>query len=247
MDSMALLGFGACTLDSGLRASLPFAALDIDREAIPPFLRRRTSQATQMAFSAAERALLQAQRMPERLPAVFASAGGEMQVTDTLCLELGKPDGMISPTAFHNSVHNTAAGYWSIARQCPEAATALAAGHETFAMALLEAWCLLESQGGEMLLVCYDEAWPEYLAPPMGSPPFAAALVLAAGPVAGAAATIGRPYRGEPISLPPGLAALIENMPAAAAIPLLLALAEGRGERRAVALGEAWRAAATVA
>jgi hypothetical protein len=231
MDCITLLGFGVSTSDADLRNRLPFASTDMDRGAIPALLRRRTSEATQLAFSAASRACDQAGRPPAELPAVFASVGGEIRVTDTLCIELGKPDGMISPTAFHNSVHNTAAGYWSIVHRCTRAASALAAGRETFAMALLEAWCLLDTRGGELLLVCYDERWPDYLSAPMGSPPFACALVLAAGRAAGGLAEIGRPCieSGEKVS--EGFAGLISNVPAAAAIPLLMALEEGGAPR----------------
>jgi hypothetical protein len=225
--TMTLLGFGAATSDAELRESLPFPAPDIDRSALPSLLRRRTSQATQLAFCAADRACQQARRSPAELPAVFACAGGEIQTTDALCLELAAPRGFVSPTAFHNSVHNTAAGYWSIVHRSTRAATALAAGHETFAMALLEAWCWLAAEGGAMLLVCYDERWPGYLAPPLGAPPFAAALVLAKGRVAGGIAELGRPRRGEAAGLADALAATLANMPATAAIPLLAAAAAG--------------------
>jgi hypothetical protein len=244
MESMTLLGYGACTPDSELRASLPFPADDIDRNAIPALLRRRTSQATQMAFSAANRACAQAGRKPAELPAVFTSVGGEIQVTDLLCIELARPDGTISPTAFHNSVHNTAAGYWSIVHGCTRAISALAAGRDTFAMALLESWCQLDSQGGELLLICYDERWPAYLSAPMGAPPFASALVLGAGSVTGGIANIGRPQQGVvSIEIPASWRMLIEGMPTAAAIPLLSALT-GRTEAREISLsaGGRWRA-----
>jgi hypothetical protein len=236
MQSITLLGFGVCTPDPQLRDTLPFAATGIDRAAIPAALRRRTSQATQLAFSAAIQACRHARRGPGELPAVFACVGGEIQVTDTLCIELGKPDGLISPTAFHNAVHNTAAGYWSIVQGCTRAASALAAGHETFAMAMLEAWCLLETQGGEILLVCYDERWPDYLAAPMGAPPFACALVLAAGGVSEGIAELGRPRIGSGGKLPEAWAELIANMPATAAIPLLAAVTDGEGNTREIAL-----------
>lgn len=232
MECATLLGFGACTPDAALRDHLPFQATDIDRQAIPASLRRRTSQATQLAFSAAARACVHAGREPAQLPAVFACVGGEIQVTDTLCIELGKDDGLISPTAFHNSVHNTAAAYWSILHQCPEAASALAAGHHTFAMALLEAWCLLETQGGEILLVAYDEAWPEYLAAPMGAPSLACALVLGTGRRAGGIAELGRPGVGLAEPVPLAWRELIAKVPVAAALPLLAAVSESGLERR---------------
>jgi hypothetical protein len=220
MDCMSLLGFGACAPDARFREELPFAATGINRDAIPALLRRRTSQATQMAFSAAVTACEQAGRTPSSLPSIFASVAGEIQTTDSLCRELVKADGVVSPNAFHNSVQNTAPGYWSIAQQCTQAASALAAGHDTFAMALLEAWCQLACHGGELLLVCYDERWPEYLAPDQGNPAFACAMVLAAGSMNGSIANLGSPKIGTAAS-PPEWKSLTTSMPVLAVIPLL--------------------------
>ncbi|WP_446811294.1 beta-ketoacyl synthase chain length factor [Methylomonas sp. 2BW1-5-20] len=220
MDRMSLLGFGACVPDPEFRASLPFPAFDINRETIPPLLRRRSSQAMQMAFSAATAACEQAGRSPAALPSIFASVAGEIKTTDQLCSELVKTDGVISPAAFHNSVQNTAAGYWSIAQQCTQPASALAAGEDTFAMALLEAWCQLSSQGGELLVVCYDETWPAYLAPDSGNPAFACAVIFAASAAADSLLQIGMPYYGD-TAFPQAWTALAERMPILAAVPLL--------------------------
>lgn len=234
MDCMSLLGFAACAPDAEFRASLPFQAFDIDRDAIPPLLRRRTSQATRMAFSAADRACRAARRRPAELPSVFACVGGEIQTTDLLCIELAKPDGVISPSAFHNSVHNTAVGYWSIVHQCTRPASALAAGSDTFAMALLEAWCQLASQGGEVLVVCYDETWPDYLAPGKGGTAFASALVLAAGPSEDACLQLGRPELGAE-AFPAEWEPLAKQTPVLAVIPLLELAATG-GNAQSVSL-----------
>jgi hypothetical protein len=220
MDCMSLLGFGACVPDAEFRAGLPFPAFDINRETIPPLLRRRSSQAMQMAFSAAAAACGQAGRSPATLPSIFASVAGEIKTTDQLCSELVKTDGVISPAAFHNSVQNTAAGYWGIAQQCTQPASALAAGTDTVAMALLEAWCQLSSQGRELLVVCYDETWPAYLAPGAGNPAFACALVLAAGTAEDSLLQIGMPYHGD-LLFPQAWTALAECMPILAAVPLL--------------------------
>jgi hypothetical protein len=206
-------------------------------------LRRRTSQATQLAFSAAATACDQARRLPSSLPSIFASVAGEIQTTDLLCTELAKPDGIISPSAFHNSVQNTAAGYWSIARQCTRPASALAAGCDTFAMALLEAWCQLACQGGELLLVCYDETWPEYLAPGRGEPAFASALVLAAGDVEGGLLHIGRPHPGAE-AYPPEWELLANKMPVLATIPLLSLTAVG-GNAQYLSISPTWRVEVT--
>ena len=226
MDCMSLLGFSACTPDPKLRDSLPFPAQDIDKTAIPALLRRRSSSAMQLAFSAATAACSNAQRSASVLPSIFASVAGEIQTTDALCTELVKPDGVISPSAFHNSVQNTAAGYWCIAQHCMQPSSALAAGANTFAMALLEAWCQLSCQGGELLVVCYDEQWADYLDAGRGKPAFACALVLAAGKVENALLHIGRPQLGEE-TFPVEFADLAQAMPILSSIPLLRFAATG--------------------
>lgn len=220
MECMSLLGYTVCAPDSEFRQSLPFPAFDIASNTIPSMLRRRSSRATQMAISAATAACVQANRSPATLPSVFASVAGEMLTTDQLCMELSKTDGMVSPSAFHNSVQNTAAGYWSITQQCTQPASALAAGYDTFAMALMEAWCQLACHGGELLMVCYDENWPTYLAPGQGKPAFASAMVLAAGKVADRIAQLGRPKACSAV-FSPEWECLAVQMPALAAIPLL--------------------------
>jgi hypothetical protein len=236
MECMSLLGFGACTPNPEFRASLPFPAFNIDRDTIPLQLRRRTSLATQMAFSAATTACIQVQRSPSALPSIFASVAGEIRTTDMLCSELVKSDGVISPSAFHNSVQNTAAGYWSIAQHCTQPASALAAGCDTFAMALLEAWCQLACFGGELLLVCYDENWPKYLDPSRGEPAFACALVLAAGIVNGSIAHIGQPHLGK-TAFPYAWESLAASMPVLSAIPLL-SFAVAGGEEQIIPISQ---------
>jgi hypothetical protein len=230
MKSISLLGFAACSPNADLRAELAFPVSDIDRESIPPLLRRRSSQATQMAFSAASAVCAQTGRSPALLPAIFASVAGEIQTTDQLCRELVKADGVISPSAFHNSVQNTVAGYWSIASQCTQAATALAAGHDSFAMALIEAWCQLACHGGELLLVCYDESWPIQLDPGRGEPAFACALLLAAGTAENAIASIERPCRGSAV-FPVDWQAKAQQMPILATLPFLTLVANGKAQQ----------------
>ena len=234
MECISLLGYAACAPDQAFRASLSLPVEDIDRNTIPAMLRRRSSQAIQMAFSVATAACVHANRSPAGLPSIFASVAGEIQTTDLLCNELVKPDGVISPSAFHNSVQNTAAGYWCIAQQCTHPASALAAGSDTVAMALLEAWSQLACYGGELLLVCYDEQWPEYLDPGKGRPAFACAMVLAAGAVPGSLLSIGRPKQGS-VAFPAEYASLTQAMPVLSCIPLLEFAACG-GEARDVSL-----------
>ena len=71
-------------------------------------------------------------------------------------------EGKLSPTRFHNSVHNSASGYASIAAGNTAPSTTLAGGSELVASAFLEAQCLVEASGRDVLLVLADE--------PLGAP-----------------------------------------------------------------------------
>jgi len=48
---------------------------------------------------------------PATLPSVFASSGGDGHNCHEICQALSLEERLISPTRFHNSVHNAAAGY----------------------------------------------------------------------------------------------------------------------------------------
>jgi hypothetical protein len=62
----------------------------------------------------------------------------------------------ISPTRFHNSVHNAAAGYWTIATGCHAASSALTAFDASFAAGLLEAAMQCAADDRPLLLVAFD-------------------------------------------------------------------------------------------
>ncbi|HJW32237.1 MAG TPA: beta-ketoacyl synthase chain length factor [Holophagaceae bacterium] len=70
-----------------------------------------------------------------------------------------------SPTQFSMNVHNAAAGIWSIATKDTSPATALAAGPETFGLALLEAFAQHQATGEAVRFVYGDDRLPELLAP----------------------------------------------------------------------------------
>jgi hypothetical protein len=197
-----------------------------------------------MAFTVATAVCVATGRSPAVLPSIFASVAGEIQTTDLLCTEIVKADGVISPSAFHNSVQNTASGYWCIARQCTEPTTALAAGLDTLAMALLEAWCQLSCFGGELLLVCYDEIWPNYLAPKKGDNAFACALLLAAGELENSMAYIGKPHIGTE-TFPECWQSLATQIPVLSVVPLLSQIIKG-GDTHTIPLsvsGSGWQLA----
>ncbi len=207
---------------------VPFqlAGQDIDKTLMPVAMRRRTSMTTRMAITAASLACQQAQVDASTLASVFASLGGEIQVTDALCRLLPDENELLSPTQFHNSVHNTTAGYWGILNHCQKPAIAIAAADDTFAMGLIETWSQMQQSGAtDSLLVCYDELWPSYLAAPMGQIAFACAFVLSThSSQAQVSLSLPQVVSKKSNELKPQWVSLAETAPAAAAIPLLNAV-----------------------
>ncbi len=214
-----------CCQDPELLSDFGLKGHEVEKNHLPAALRRRTSLTTRMAVTAAFHACEQAGVDPGTTPSVFASVGGEIQVTDSLCRNLTDFDALLSPTQFHNSVHNTTSGYWSILNQCRATTTAIAAEQDTFAMGLLEACSQLLQYQGDILLVCYDENWPQYLAPPIGKIPFVCALTVSNDSCEQSMGTISMPKieTGKLIQDRKALE-LVQSAPAAASIPLLQAI-----------------------
>jgi 3-oxoacyl-[acyl-carrier-protein] synthase-1 len=219
-----------CCPDSSVLKPFGLESIEVDKSLIPATMRRRTSLTTRMAITAATQACIAAHVDPSLLPSVFASLGGEIQVTDVLCRALSMPDELLSPTHFHNSVHNTTAGYWGILNHCQAPTTAIAAADDNFAMGLLEAASQLQQGEEDILLVCYDEEWPQYLSAPLGAVAFACALVLSRNQNANAKMpALSIPHIATPEqSLDLAWCDLVKTAPAAAAIPLLQALKNQR-------------------
>ena len=151
-------------------------------ELLPAALRRRATPLAQMVATAAAQAAAQAGADLSRLPMVFGSALGEIGLAVSMLGEFRQGDGLPSPTRFHNAVHNGPAAYVSIATQNRGFATALAAGPETSAAALLEVAALLFERGGEAILALADEPAPAPFAPVRPFPPLAVAIHLSARP-----------------------------------------------------------------
>ena len=119
--------------------------------------RRRAPESVAVALEVALAACQAAGRDPATLPSVFASTHGDLGITDYMCETLAGDDpAAISPTRFHNSVHNAAAGYWTIGAGCVRPATALSAHRASFAQGLVEALAQLACGDDAVLLVAYD-------------------------------------------------------------------------------------------
>jgi len=122
---------------------------------LAPTERRRAPDTVAIALAVAADACNAAGADPTSLPSVFASTEGDLVISDYMCSTLATEPRAISPTRFHNSVHNAASGYWTIATGCHAPATSLSAWRETWAAGLLEA--LLQTEdAGRVLYVAYD-------------------------------------------------------------------------------------------
>ncbi len=118
--------------------------------------RRRAPETVAVALEVALAACEHAGKDPAGLPSVFASMHGDLPIMDYMCATLNEDPRAISPTKFHNSVHNAAAGYWTIGAGCTRPATALSSGDGSFAQGLLEALAQLGSGEPAVLLAAYD-------------------------------------------------------------------------------------------
>ena len=125
---------------------------------LAPNERRRAPDTVAVALEVALAACTAAGRDPATLSSVFASTHGDLAITDYMCETLASEPRTISPTRFHNSVHNAAAGYWTIGAGAMAPATAISAYDASFAQGLLEALAQLATGTDAVLLVGYDGA-----------------------------------------------------------------------------------------
>lgn len=228
---------------AGAEPFVPVSVPEPEAALLPPNERRRSSDCVRWAVQVAQEAMVQSGLDPGDVPTVFASSGGEMGVLDTLCRTLATPERVISPTLFHQSVHNTAAGYWGIATTCQQSSTALSCYDDSFAAGLLEAVTFVCVEHRPVLLVAYDLAVPFPLneARPIGAG-FAVAFVLAP-PAAAALATMSlcleEASEGDAGRLQdPVLERVRLDNPAARSLPLLCAIATGGSQRVTLSLLE---------
>lgn len=146
------------------RAYLAGGVLPADAPARPspqllaPNERRRAPETVAVALEVALAACIAAGRDPATLSSVFASTHGDLAITDYMCQTLVSDPHSLSPTRFHNSVHNAAAGYWTIGAGAMAPATAISAYDASFAQGLLEALAQLATGTEAVLLVGYDSA-----------------------------------------------------------------------------------------
>jgi len=199
-------------------------------EALPATERRRAGKSVKLALATGLAAAKAAGRDPSTLAAVFASSSGDGENCHAICEVLASDDRQISPTRFHNSVHNAPAGYWSIATGATASADCIAAFDASFGAGLLEALArLADDPALPVVLVAYDAPYPEPLHAARPVPePFAVAMVLeaeqgGAGPIVRAGITRDAPQTMANAELE----RVRREIPAARALPLLELLARG--------------------
>jgi hypothetical protein len=196
-------------------------------DGLPPAERRRLGLVVKLALSVGLQATSKAGVDPDALPAVFASSGGDGQNCHEICQALANDEKLISPTRFHNSVHNAAAGYWSIATRSKAASNALCAFDWSFAAGLLEAVTQVVVDRTRVLLVAYDAPYPQPLFDKRPiSEAFGVAFVLSP---TGDGASLTLRLDDAPADRMDNaeLEALRASIPAARALPLLQRLAAG--------------------
>lgn len=197
---------------------------------LPPNERRRATDSVAVALEVASGACESSGRPPRSLPSVFASTFGDTSVSDYLCSQLARAPLDTSPTKFHNSVHNAAAGYWAIATGCAAPYTAISAHRHTFGTGLALACTHVLADEAAVLYVAYDIETPGPLATVSASRGvLGAALVMAPEATPRARARLEwRVEEGEARATRPreANAALVEGNAMASCLALFEALAD---------------------
>jgi hypothetical protein len=128
---------------------------------LPAAERRRTGRVVKLALAVACEAATNAGVDPASLASVFSSSGGDGHNCHALCEALATDRREVSPTRFSNSVHNAAAGYWSIATGATLECNVLCAFDASFGAGVLEAMTQVCVDGESLLLVTYDTDYPQ--------------------------------------------------------------------------------------
>lgn len=205
-------------------------ALDV----LPPAERRRTGRVVRLALAVGLEATARAREERAVLPSVFSSSSGDGDNCHELCEALASSGRLVSPTKFHNSVHNAPAGYWSIATGARAPSNALCAYDASFAAGLLEALTQVVVERTAVLLVAYDAQFhgPLHAKRPIADA-LGVALVLTPEERASSVARVSVTFTDLPADrlADEQLEALRTSIPAARSLPLLRQLARRESAR----------------
>ncbi len=128
---------------------------------LPANERRRLTPTISFALQTAQDLWTQYQQhfphaVADDIAILLLSTDGDTETSYRLCEAILRAEPRISPTLFHNSVHNAAAGYWMIGQSRHTPSTALATGPYSVAQALLEGYMQSRSYQMPVLFVSYD-------------------------------------------------------------------------------------------
>jgi hypothetical protein len=216
---------------------------------LPPNERRRATPTVRIAFQAAEDAVQAATIPPAELATVFASSDADLNIIHRISLALTQTPRLVSPTDFHNSVHNAAAGYWSIAVGSRAPSTTISAYDASFAAGLAEACMLVAIERRNVLLVAFDLPPPQplYAKRPIGCVA-GVALVLTHARTERSLARVhcSQSHEQPTPASTPALEELRRSNPATAAVPLLELVARAASGRIVLQRGDAASLAVTL-
>jgi hypothetical protein len=197
---------------------------------LPPAERRRASRVVKLTLAIGFEAAAHAGADVATLATVFSASGADGHNCHALCEQLATDDRQISPTRFHNSVHNAAAGYWGIATGAMAPCQVICAYDASFGAALIDALGQVVLDRQTTLLIAYDSEYPEPLFAKRPVPDVAGvSLLLSPERSERSLASISITSTGEPaeVLVDSALEALRLSIPALRALPLLQKLACG--------------------
>jgi hypothetical protein len=197
---------------------------------LPANERRRTVMTVKLALAVGIEAFANAKRDPSETATVFASSGGDGDTIHNILDALAAEQIEVSPTRFHNSVHNAPSGYWSIATKSTEPTTSLCGYDASFSAGLLEAAVQVKVDGRAVGLIAYDLPYPEPLnAVRIVGSTFAVGFVITPTPsettLASIDVALGHGNEPPTVMTESRLEAIRLGNPAARSLPLLDALA----------------------
>ncbi len=222
-----------------LAGAAPFSPGSAPRRAVDGLAqteRRRINEISRLACLAAYDAFAHAPGIPAaQTPTVFTSADGDGAVLAQTLAAIGQREIVMSPTAFHNSVYNAPAGYWSIAARATAASTTVCAAQASLGAAILEGLSQVQATIGPVLVVAADAPFPEPIrALGASTHAFACALLIDTAARSGHMARLERWRIIADALVPPTPDSMDEAFAgngAAQALPMLRALARGRAAR----------------
>ncbi|MDP3538229.1 MAG: beta-ketoacyl synthase chain length factor [Azonexus sp.] len=130
---------------------------------LPAAERRRASRIIKLTLAIGLEAATHAEADVSTLATVFSASGADGHNCHAICEQLASDDRQISPTRFHNSVHNAAAGYWGIATGSMAPSQVICAFNAGFGAGIIDALGQVIVDQQTTLLIAYDSEYPEPL------------------------------------------------------------------------------------